>query len=145
MFHFMLLLPLAVLIGCQPAATSKLPLNDSRKVPEGFRIGAPVTYKNLTVFPVVSLEPKQQDRFITLDQGLKEGTIEIRELGGAAGNANNAPAPQIDNNAPNAAPQPPGNNNDLPNAPVAPNPSDDPEPNLLLGGWWGCGGRISGF
>ncbi|MCH7727945.1 MAG: hypothetical protein IH991_15930 [Planctomycetes bacterium] len=129
MFRFMLLLPLAVLIGCQPAATSKLPLNASRKAPEGFRIGAPVTYKNLTVFPVVSLEPRQQDRFITLDEGLKAGTIEIRELGGAAANANDSRAPQIDNNAPNAPPQPQRNNDDLPNPSLPPrvSPSVDPE------------------
>jgi len=61
--------------------------------PEDLRVVEPVTYGNLTIFPVVSTESKNEDRFITLDEGLKAGTVEILELG--AGNPDqgqNAPA-----------------------------------------------------
>ncbi len=65
-------------------------------------IGEPIRYENLTVFPVSSPEPRTEDRYITLDEGLKAGTVEIRELGGGSAN----PAANV--NAPQAPPPPPG-------------------------------------
>ena len=50
---------------------------------EDFVIGEPLRFENLTIFPVSSRVLKADDRFITLDEGLKAGTVEIRELGGA--------------------------------------------------------------
>jgi hypothetical protein len=44
-------------------------------------IGEPFIFENLAVFPVSSKTPRLSDRFITLDEGLRAGTIEIRERG----------------------------------------------------------------
>lgn len=49
------------------------------------RIGRPVIHENLTIFPVYSRTAKNDDRFITLDEGLQAGTVEIMETG-AIGN-----------------------------------------------------------
>lgn len=46
-------------------------------------IGEPVRFQNLTIFPVSSRGPKTDDRFVTLDEGLKAGTVEILEAGAA--------------------------------------------------------------
>ena len=47
-------------------------------------LGEPIQQANLTVFPLLSREPRTEDRFITLDEGLKQGTIEVLEVGIAA-------------------------------------------------------------
>jgi hypothetical protein len=41
-------------------------------------VGKPLRHANLTIFPVSSRVPKNEDRFITLDAGLKAGTVEVR-------------------------------------------------------------------
>jgi hypothetical protein len=46
-----------------------------------FVIGKPITYKNLTVFPVVSKTPQTEDRYLTLDEGLKSKRVEVYEVG----------------------------------------------------------------
>lgn len=46
-----------------------------------FFIGEPLRYENLAVFPVRTQVVKSDDRFITLDEGLKAGTVEILEVG----------------------------------------------------------------
>lgn len=48
---------------------------------EDFAIHEPVQIENLTIFPVSSRVPKTEDRFLTLDEGLKAGTVEVREIG----------------------------------------------------------------
>ncbi|MEQ8786821.1 MAG: hypothetical protein RIC55_11005 [Pirellulaceae bacterium] len=63
-------------------------------------VGEPVQFANLTVFPVISKTARSDDRFITLDEGLKAGTIEIVEVGGGSGMN---PAPNVDA-APSAVP-----------------------------------------
>jgi hypothetical protein len=60
----------------------------------GLVVGQPYRYRNLTIFPIVSISPREQDRFITLDEGLKAGTVEIREMGGAGSAAQLPPAQQ---------------------------------------------------
>lgn len=60
----------------------------------GLTIGQPYRYRNLTIFPVVSILPREQDRFITLDEGLRTGTVEIREVGSAGGAPNMETGPQ---------------------------------------------------
>ena len=47
-------------------------------------IGEPIVFENLTIFPVSSLTPRLSDRFITLDEGLRAGTVEIVERGATA-------------------------------------------------------------
>jgi hypothetical protein len=53
----------------------------------GLSIGEPIQHGNLTIFPVVSLTPRTQDRFITLDEGLRTGMVEILEAGAVHGDA----------------------------------------------------------
>ena len=62
-----------------------------------FVVGEPVRIRNLTVFPISSKTLRDADRFITLEEGLRAGTIEIFEVGaqlgtqvadGRAGNVN---------------------------------------------------------
>ena len=48
---------------------------------DDFVVAAPVRHGNLTIFPVISKVVRSEDRFITLNEGLKAGTVEIRELG----------------------------------------------------------------
>src|SRR5207244_6984980 len=56
------------------------------KIPElvnDLVIGEPIVFRNLTIFPVSSKTPRDEDRFITLDEGLSAGTVEILETGAA--------------------------------------------------------------
>jgi hypothetical protein len=46
-----------------------------------FIIGEPLRYENLAVFPIRTQVVKSDDRFITLDEGLKAGTVEVMEVG----------------------------------------------------------------
>jgi hypothetical protein len=46
-----------------------------------FLIAAPIQHENLTIFPVLSKTARLEDRFMTLEEGLKAGTVEIRERG----------------------------------------------------------------
>jgi hypothetical protein len=46
-----------------------------------WRVGAPIAFERLTVFPVISDQPTASVDFITLDQGLRSGKVIITELG----------------------------------------------------------------
>jgi hypothetical protein len=46
-----------------------------------WRLLEPVTYENLTVFPVVSSNDHDTDVFLTLDEGLATGEVVVREQG----------------------------------------------------------------
>jgi len=59
-----------------PASTGSLPGD--------LAIGEPIVHVNLTVFPVFSRTPRTEDRFITLDEGLASGKVEILEKGALA-------------------------------------------------------------
>jgi hypothetical protein len=52
-------------------------------------LGAPISHENLTIFPVISMTPRLEDRFVTLEEGLKDGTVEIVEMGARAAAALN--------------------------------------------------------
>ena len=116
---------------------------DKSIVFDGFVIHEPVAYENLTIFPVSRVEPNMEDRFITLDEGLKNGTVEVFELGAGNGNdqprANQGLNPSVPEGIPSADPfgdsspaQPadpdcaPQSNEEAPDG-DAPNPADDPE------------------
>jgi hypothetical protein len=50
--------------------------------PEGdWRLLAPVSYENITIFPVVSSYSQDTSAFITLDEGLASGDVIVREQG----------------------------------------------------------------
>jgi hypothetical protein len=46
-----------------------------------WRVGEPIVYENLAIFPVTSNSPIGTDDFITLDEGLRAGTVTVTELG----------------------------------------------------------------
>jgi hypothetical protein len=48
----------------------------------GWRVLEPVTYKNLTIFPVRGEDSPGSDAYITLDEGTKSGAVVITEKGG---------------------------------------------------------------
>jgi hypothetical protein len=81
-----------VAIGCnhQPSGSQSSDAVATRKPEElsansselgGFIVGKPITWENLTIYPVVSSEPKNEDHYITLEEGLKAGTVEVFEVG----------------------------------------------------------------
>lgn len=49
----------------------------------GFEVKDPITYANLTIFPVFSstVVPKLESRYITLDEGMKQKLIVVKEMG----------------------------------------------------------------
>jgi hypothetical protein len=68
--------------GASPAAaTPEVAVAD-------YLVAAPIQHENLTIFPILSKTPRLEDRFVTLDEGLKAGTVEIVEKGARV------PAPQ---------------------------------------------------
>src|SRR5262249_40141610 len=52
-----------------------------------WKLGAPVTVGNLTVFPVTASAWPDDSKFITLDEGLKSGNLRITELGAGPGSS----------------------------------------------------------
>jgi hypothetical protein len=51
--------------------------------PEGdWRLLEPITYENISIFPVVSATTQDTGAFITLDDGLASGDVVVRERGG---------------------------------------------------------------
>ena len=50
--------------------------------PTKLTIADPISYNNLTVFPIVSDRSLSDDQFITLDEGLASGKVEVFEGGG---------------------------------------------------------------
>lgn len=77
-------------------------------VRRSFQVGRPVSFKNLTIFPVHGrVAPPPTGDYITLDEGLRAGTVVISERGGggrqvARRRANRTPAArqvQVSNNA----------------------------------------------
>lgn len=49
--------------------------------PDGWRLGEPVRYENLTVFPVLSKSDVDTGQFETLDEGLASGDVVVTEHG----------------------------------------------------------------
>jgi len=73
----LLLAALALPAGPQQVARAKGNGNDQSLQPL-----APVSYKNLTIFPVRGHDIQGSDAYITLDEGTKAGTVVITERGG---------------------------------------------------------------
>jgi hypothetical protein len=65
------------LVGSVPGATTPPPPR-----PEGeWRLLDPVTYENISVFPVVSAYSQDTSSFLTLEEGLATGEVTVREQG----------------------------------------------------------------
>jgi ARG/rhodanese/phosphatase superfamily protein len=66
--------------NAQPSAIPASPSASPR--PEGeWRLLDPVTYENITVFPVVTSYGQDTDAFLTLEAGLATGEVVVRERG----------------------------------------------------------------
>jgi hypothetical protein len=52
-----------------------------RPIRAEWRLGSPVTFGNLTIFPVTARKWSATDQFITLDAALKSGKVKITEMG----------------------------------------------------------------
>jgi hypothetical protein len=64
-----------------PAPSAKVQQPVSPYAVGDLLVGEPIQHDNLTIFPVSSRALKDVDRFITLDEGLAAGTVEVLEMG----------------------------------------------------------------
>src|SRR5215813_196491 len=67
----------------QSRTVASLPNNSPSKASD-WQLGQPVTYENLTIFPVVSNGKTSSEEFITLDEGLRTKTVKVTEIGANA-------------------------------------------------------------
>ncbi len=67
--------------GPGAAASANPPARDKMQTDAGWRLAQPVTYENLTVFPVVSTEEADTSGFATLDDALASGAAIVTEQG----------------------------------------------------------------
>lgn len=56
----------------------------SQSIAGGWRLGDPITYENLTVFPILSRQNADTSGFATLDEALGSGEAIVAETGGEA-------------------------------------------------------------
>ena len=47
----------------------------------GYSVGEPIRHKNLAIFPVLSTTDQNADRYITLDEGLRNHRVDVVEIG----------------------------------------------------------------
>jgi hypothetical protein len=47
----------------------------------GWRLGSPVTYQNLTIFPMLASQDADTSEFVTLDEALADGDVVVAEQG----------------------------------------------------------------
>jgi hypothetical protein len=73
----------------------------------GYVVGEPIRHRNLTIFPVLSKVEQKADRYITLDEGLRAGTVQVIEVGAASAEHSQTPAAQPSRAARRAANNPP--------------------------------------
>jgi hypothetical protein len=85
---FMTLATMLVLAAAKPSA----PVGDSAPA-SGYRILAPITHGDLTIFPVVAEKVHDTSGFITLDEGMRSGEIVVTEVGKIAGMIRHHPRP----------------------------------------------------
>jgi hypothetical protein len=79
----------------QKPSTRKAPsVPKDQPNPPKLVVGQGQTVGNFTLFPVSSPTLRADDRFTTLDEGLKAGTVEIREVGAPNSDARGRPQRQ---------------------------------------------------
>ena len=78
------LLGIATLGGLAFAASASAPASPPGKGERDWRLLEPVTYENITVFPVVSSAGADTSEFLTLDEGLASGEVLVTEQGSDA-------------------------------------------------------------
>jgi hypothetical protein len=68
--------------GAHKPSSAKAALGSATNpVETAWRVGEPIVYENLAIFPVTSNATAGTDDFITLDEGLRAGTVTVSELG----------------------------------------------------------------
>ena len=77
---------LATLLGLSGLGTVGFIFSANSTTPPGkpspdWRLLDPITYENLTIFPVVSSTDRDTAAFLTLDEGLASGQVVVREQG----------------------------------------------------------------
>jgi hypothetical protein len=83
----------------KPSAPAQPAAAQPKEVTVGdFIIAAPIQSKNLMVFPVLSIKPKNDDRYITLEEGLKSHKVDVYEVGANPPTSADQPAAQSDDN-----------------------------------------------
>jgi hypothetical protein len=76
------LLGLGSLAACLASILATGAEKPARPSPNGWRLGEPVVYENLTVFPVLSQHVAETSGFLTLDEALASGDAVVTERGG---------------------------------------------------------------
>src|SRR4051812_20357939 len=76
---------LSVVLVAGTIVTAQKPAPKVRPAPNELIVGKAQTFGNLTLFPICTPTLQKDDRFTTLDEGIKAGTVEIREVGAAGG------------------------------------------------------------
>jgi hypothetical protein len=85
---FMTLATMLVLAAAQPSA----PVGNSAPASE-YKVLAPITHGDLTIFPVVAEKVHDTSGFITLDEGMRSGEIVVTEVGKIGGMIRHHPRP----------------------------------------------------
>ena len=81
---FLSTLVLTVAIGWECAARHEVRAGEVSSTSD-YRVLAPIRHGNLTVFPVVTSVSHDTREFLTLDEGLKSGQVEVTESGSVRG------------------------------------------------------------
>jgi hypothetical protein len=90
----------------QPPAATQPPAAEVKEVLVGdFRIVGPIRCKNLTVFPVLSTTPKEEDHYIILEEGLDGHKVVVYEVGARPSSNANPQAAQPNGSQPSDVPQ----------------------------------------
>ena len=90
LFAAAIVVALAYLVfSTRPSSIHSLP--GVGRLDKDLLLGEAIAFRNLAIYPVTSQTPRLDDRFITLDEGLKAGTIEILEKGAMPSHHNSAP------------------------------------------------------
>src|SRR6202166_3964111 len=73
----------------------------SQPKPEGdWRLLDPITYENISIFPVISSVSRDTSAFVTLDEGLSSGEVVVREQGSEGlARSRRVPLPQYNTGA----------------------------------------------
>jgi len=91
----------AISVGPATGQSAKRVVAKKPAVPlrKGWRIGSPISFERLTIFPVFSNESNSSQGFITLDEGLRSGKVIITEVGATGHSRRLGPLEQASDDA----------------------------------------------
>jgi hypothetical protein len=91
-------LPILTVFLCGLAVMAATNAGDSGSLPataNDYKILAPITHGDLTIFPVVSAKVHDTSDFITLDEGIRSGDVVVTEVGNLHSSMRRRPPYQI--------------------------------------------------